>query len=336
MIARRNFMVAIAAAPLGFSVLCTAAKAAQFEFRISSDQPAQHPTVVHGREMWMAIERESGGRIHAQFFANNELGGQQSQLSQLRLGALNFIMGGAAVLPAISPATDILSLGFAFKNEDEALRVSDGPLGEYLRKEVVAKGVYPLRRIWNSGMRQITANSHPIRTPEDVNGFKIRVVESKISVDLFKLLGGSPTPLGISELYMALQTKIVDGEEAPLTTIETGRYYEVQKFLSVTNHSWSCTWALANSDTWKSIPSDLQDVIERNNAKYALIARRETIAFNAATATKLAGQGLATNVVDGTPFRAHLGPYYASWQSAFGSTAWSLLQNSISSKLGTA
>ena len=130
-----------------------------------------------------------------------------------------------------------------------------------------------------------------------------------------------------------MQTKVVDGQENPYAIIETSRLFEVQKYLSVTNHMWSGFWFLSNADFWKSLPPDIQAIIERNAAKYALSDRRDTELLNGSLADKLGRQGMAFNKADTASMRAKLGPFYAKWKGEFGTQAWTLLEASVG-KLG--
>ena len=227
------------------------ARAAQFDFKCGSQLPLEHPSSVRLTQMWAAIERESGGRLRTQFIPNSALGNDPAMLSQLRLGALQFLNTSPGNLGEVVGVADISNLGFAFKNLTEAARVMEGPLGAYLRDEAEAKGIHVFPPFWGSGMFQIGSNTHPIRTPEDLRNFKLKVV-GKISFDLFKTLGASPTPISIVELYSALQTKLVDGEAAPLGTIEASRLFEVNKYVSLTGHAYSGLWLLANPSVWAS------------------------------------------------------------------------------------
>lgn len=247
------------------------ARAAQFEFKCATSLGPDHPVNIRLTQMWAAIEQESGGRIHTQLFPNSELGSDNSTLTQLRAGAVAFFINNAGIIASVVPVSDILNLGFAFKDEEEALRVVDGPLGAYIHDQAAAKGLYLVRSIWNSGMYQLGSNVRPIRTPADVRDFKVRIVESHITLDLFKTMGASPLTISGGELYTALQTKVVDGESMPLAAIESLKLYEVSKYISLTNHQWSGLWLIANGDIWKSLPPDLQQIIERNNTKAAAL-----------------------------------------------------------------
>ena len=211
----------------------------------------------------------------------------------------------------------------------------DGSLGEYIRKDTLDKGIYPLRKAWNSGTRQLFSNPHPIRNADDLNGLKLRIQESKITVEFFRALGASPAPITMQEVYTSLQTKLVDGLESPAAIIESGKFYEVLKYMNLTNHSWSGFWLIVNGDTWKSLPPDLQAAIERNNTQYALLERKDTKTAQRNERPKARTTlGLTVEKVDVASFRVRLKDYYARWAATFGSTAWSLLQASTGSKLG--
>ena len=127
----------------------------------------------------------------------------------------------------------------------------------------------------------------------------------------------------------ALQDTLADGEETGLVGIEGFRYYEVQKYLSLTNHIWGGQWLSANLGIWSALAPDLQEIVKRNAVKYALLVRRDSYLMSGALTDKLRRQGLAVNVPDTTGMRARLGPYYAHWKSEFGSAAWGLLEASV-------
>jgi TRAP-type transport system periplasmic protein len=147
---------------------------------------------------------------------------------------------------------------------------------------------------------------------------------------MFKTLGAAPTPIAASEMYTALQTHVVDAQENPFTILETYRLFEVQKYVSVTNHMWSNFWLVANADAYKSLPPDLQTILRDAMNKYALTNRREMEISNASLAEKMGRvYRMQINQVDTAPFRAKLKPFYASERSDFGEAAWGLLEKSV-------
>ena len=286
------------------------------------------------REMCAAIDTETGGRLQIAVFPNNQLGGDTAMLTQLRSGALQMMTLDGGILSAVVPLAAIQSVGFAFKDSKQALAAFDGAVGAAVRSQIEAKGIHAFDNIWENGMRQITSSTKPIHTLADLGNFKIRTPAAKISLDLFTDLGASPTPINFSELYTALQTHVVDGQENPPANIMASRFYEVQKYLSLTAHQWSGYWLLMNGDAWKSLPGDIQTIVTKNARIGAQKQRTAVIAANIALIDVLKTKGLAVNDADRGPMRAQLGGFYKRWKGEFADTAWTLLENAAG-KLGS-
>ena len=328
---RRRFLGAAAlAASIGWY---SAAPAAEFELKYASSLTGDHPFNVRVRQMWKAVETESNGRVRTQMFLNSALGGDAAMLSQLRLGAIQFDSIYWGNLAPVVPAADIMTVGYVVKDDAEGIRIMDGPLGEYLREETLAKGLYALRSTWDVGMYQVGANSS-IRNPDDMRGLKIRIPAGKTTVDLFKALGASPTSLSLNETYSALQSKLVDGEALTLATIEISRFYEVNKYINLTNHGWAGLWLLANAEAWNRLPSEIRNLIERHAKAYSLMEQRDIKALNDSLADKFARRGLGVVRTDEAAFTARLASYYESSAASFGPKAWGLLETSAGRKLG--
>jgi TRAP-type transport system periplasmic protein len=330
---RRNFMVGSVCALATVGFINAPSLAAQFEFKCSANNALDHPITIRLTQMWKAIQEESGGRVHVQFFPNSQLGSDPATFAQLRLGAIQFSSATAALLSGVVPGADISFLGFAFKDPDEGLRVMNGSLGAYVRQEAEVRGIHVLRTSWDTGMIEISSGTHPIQTPDDMHAFKLRVVESRATVDLFKDLGAIPTPLSVNQIYTSLQSKLIDGCATTVVTFEASRWYEVQKYMSLTNHSWGQVLLIANGDAWKSLPSDLQELIERNHTKYAELEQRDAKISYTALIDKLTRQGITFNKVDQGPFRERLQSYYEFWAREYGARAWDLLERSLGHKL---
>ena len=305
------------------------ANAAQYEFKCATDLPTDHPTTVWQLQMWKAIERESGGRIHTLLFPNSQLGSDTAMVTQMRAGALPFLLANAGPFSAVVTSSAISTIGFLFKNSDDAVRVMSGKLGDYVRQDALSKGIFIFPHMWDSGMQHLTSGTHPIQSADDLRGFKVRVSNTRSLVDLFKTLGANPSPLDVSEVYTALQTKLIDGEGGGLAAMEGLRWFEVQKYLSLTYHAFGAFWFVANNDVWKGLPRDVQEIIERNAAKYVALEHRDMTAVDLAVLNKLGRQGLTINRTDQASFRARLKPYYETWAQTFGPTAWGLLEESV-------
>lgn len=330
---RRSFSAGAAGAFASIAMVRSRAKAAQFTYKYGSNVDVSHPLNVRMTEMWTAVKRETGGRLEIQIFPNNQLGGDTAMLSQLRSGALQFFTLDGGILQSVVPVAAIQAVGFAFKNSADAFQGFDGPLGDYVRNEIKAKGIWVFDKMWDNGMRDITSSKGAIRSAEDLANFKIRTPPGKLWVDLFKAFGASPSPLNFNEVYTALQTKVFDGQENPPAIIQVARLYEVQKYLSITNHMWSAWHFLGNMEAWNALPPDIQGVIERNSAKYALLQRGDVQRLNDTLVDKLRREGMAVNSTDVSRFRTRLGDFYKEYHGIFGDSAWSLLERT-SGKLG--
>jgi tripartite ATP-independent transporter DctP family solute receptor len=327
-ISRGRFVAATGAALASIAVIKSPARAAQWSYKYASNVSVDHPLNVRMRECWNAVSKETKGRLDVQIFPNNQLGGDTQALQQLRSGALQFFTLDGGILQSVVPVAAIQGVGFAFKDSGEAFRALDGPLGDHVRDAIRGAGLYVHPKMWENGMRQITSGVRPIRNAGDLSGFKIRTPPGELWVDLFRSLGAAPAPLNFNEVYTALQTKVFDGQENPYAIIDTARLYEVQKYLSVTNHMWSAYHFLGNQEAWNALPRDVQGTVERNLTKYALLQRRDTLLRNESLSEKLARRGMTINRADTSGFRTKLSSsgFYTKWAGKFGPQAWALLE----------
>lgn len=315
------------------AILRSPAAAQTFQYKFAHNLPVNSALHVRLVQMWQAVKRETHGRLSVQTYPNNQLGGDTSMLQQLRAGSIQFFTLAGGILATVVPVAAIESIGFAFKTSKDAQRAMDGALGAYVRKEIEARGLYVFPTILESGMRQMTTSTKPIRTVEDLGGLKVRTPPGPLWVDLFKALGAAPTPINFAELYPALQTHLVDATELPLVTIDFSRIYEAQKYLSITNHMWSGYWLLGNPEAWKALPPDIQAIVLRNSAKYILMQRRDVELLNESLVDKFRRTGMKVNTAETQGFRARLGAFYEHWKTELGPTAWSLLEQ-YAGKLG--
>jgi TRAP-type C4-dicarboxylate transport system substrate-binding protein len=157
---------------------------------------------------------------------------------------------------------------------------------------------------------------------------KIRVSPGKIRIDTFQSLGASPTPIALSDLYTSLQTHVVDAQENPLILIDQQKFYEVQKYVSLSEHIWSGYWTLFNQDVWNSLGGSFQAIITREMSAATVLARNDMVNLNAAVQDQLTRRGMKFNTVDKPSFKAKLSAanYYQRWQAEFGPTAWAALE----------
>jgi tripartite ATP-independent transporter DctP family solute receptor len=185
--------------------------------------------------------------------------------------------------------------------------------------------------MWDNGFRQTTTSGKAIESAKDLAGLKIRVPVSPLSISMFKGLGASPTSLQFSEVYSALQTKIVDAQENPLPIIQVAKLYEVQKFCSLTNHIWDGFWFIGNGRAWNRLPKDLQAIAARAINEAGVKQREDIKKLNDSVQADLAAKGLTFNRPAADSFRAQLrqAGFYAEWRDKFGAEPWGLLEAAV-------
>jgi tripartite ATP-independent transporter DctP family solute receptor len=185
-----------------------------------------------------------------------------------------------------------------------------------------------MEQAWDNGFRQMTSSTQPIKTPDDLKGFKIRVPPSPLWTSMFKAFDAAPTSINFSEVYSALQTKVVEGQENPLAVIFFAKLYEVQKYLSVTNHMWDGFWFLANGKAWNGLPADLREVIAKSLNQSAIDQRADIKKANDTLQADLTSKGMEFIKVDPAPFRAKLqsAGFYKEWRGKYGDEAWAVLE----------
>jgi tripartite ATP-independent transporter DctP family solute receptor len=266
-------------------------------------------------------------------FPNNQLGSDTDMLSQLRSGALEFFTLSGLILSTLVPVASINGVGFAFKDYGQVWPTMDGALGTLVRGEIAKRGLYAFAKMYDNGYREITSSTKPIKTPEDLSGFKIRVPASPLWTSMFKAFGASPTTINFNEVYTALQTKVVDGQENPLSLIDTAKLYEVQKYVAITNHMWDGFWFLANKKAFEAMPANLREVVEAEFNTSAVDERNDLAKMNETVATTLKGKGLQFVDTDAAAFRAALkkAGFYNEWKGKFGAEAWGTLEKAVGS-----
>ena len=327
-VTRQGFVISGAAAFATIGMI-TPARAAQFELKYGHDLPAEHPINVRSVEAFARIKKATNGQVEIKSFPTSQLGSDPAMISQLRSGAVESLAMPGAFLNAIAPLASIENLAYAYPTRDAVFRAMDGDLGKVIRDDIQAKGgMVVLDKIWENGFRNITTSTKPIRTVADLAGLKIRVSPGKIRVDTFQSLGAAPTPISLSELYTALQTHVIDAQENPLLLIDQQKFYEVQKYVSMSEHIWSGYWTLFNPDVWKKLGKTNQDIISREMGAAALAARNDNVNLNKSVRDKLTRRGMLFNDVDKNSFKAKLvaANYYQRWKAEFGPTAWAALE----------
>jgi tripartite ATP-independent transporter DctP family solute receptor len=235
----------------------------------------------------------------------------------------------------MAPISAVTAVGFAFSHYDQVWNAVDGKLGDRIRADFAKVGFHTFKKMWDNGFRQTTTSNKPINSAEDLFGLKIRVPVSPMGISMFKSLGASPTSLQFSEVYPALQTKIVDAQENPLAIVQTAKLYEVQKYCSKTNHSWDGYHFVFNGRSWDALPDDLKVIIERAFNEAGMLQREDVAKLNGTLEADLAAKGMVLNKTAPDSFREQLqkSGFYKEWKTKFGDETWALLEESAGKPL---
>jgi TRAP-type transport system periplasmic protein len=327
---RRSFIAAATALPL-FSIVSSRASAAEFRLKFATGQDPSHPVNKRAQEAIDRIKSATDGRVEINLFPANQLGSDTDLISQLRFGAVDYLNIAGVVLATFIPHAGMANTGFAFPTYDVVWKAMDGEFGAYIKSEIEAAGVLLACKAWNNGFRQLTSTTREIRTPDDLRGFKMRVPAAPILTSLFQALGAGPTPINFNELYSALQTRIVEGEENPLLIVSTAKLYEVQKYCSLTDHVWDPYLILANRRSFARLPPDIQAIVTRELDKAADDERADTMALSQSLRADLTAKGMQFVEVDKPAFRAQLAKatFYKNWREKFGEKGWALLEAAV-------
>jgi tripartite ATP-independent transporter DctP family solute receptor len=301
---------------------------AEFTYKYANNLPLTHPMNIRAKEMVEAILKETNGRVEIRIFPSSQLGSDTDTLSQVRSGGVEFFTLSGLILATLVPGASITGIGFAFGNYADVWKALDGELGAHVRKEITKANLVVMDNIWDNGFRQITSSTKPIQNANDLKGFKIRVPVSPLWTSMFKAFDSAPASINFNEVYSALQTKIVDGQENPLALIDTAKLNEVQKFCSLTNHMWDGFWFLANRRAWERLPENLRGIVAKNINAAALKERADIAAMNVTLQKGLTDKGMIFNQTTPDSFRDRLrtGGFYAEWKTKLGNEAWSVLE----------
>jgi len=329
----RRQMLAGSAVAAAYVITGGRASAAEFNWKFGFPVPDTHPAAVHAKAASEKILEASSGRVSINIFPNSQLGTSPEMLSQVRSGALEMMLASSvADMQGFVPQASISGLGYLFKDYSQIWAALDGPLGEKIKEEIRKPGdVFVFDRIWDSGYRQVTNNARAINVPDDMKGMKLRVPQSALWTSLFESLGTTPTGIPFAEVYSALQTGIVDGQENPLAIINSAKLYEVQKYCSLTNHMWDGWWLIANKATVERLPEDLRAIVSQHLQEAALGERDEIRKLNETAQAEIASKGMQFNTPDFEAFRGRLveADFYKQWSTKFDAGLWDTLEGVV-------
>ncbi len=276
-------------------VLAGPALAKTYSIKLAYVVPETQSTHLAAAEAFKPyVEKASEGRIKVELYPNGQLGGDRQAIEAVQLGTVHMTIPAAAVLSGFEPRFQVFDLPFVFKSKEAAYRALDGELGDRLSSLLIPLGMRNLAFAEN-GFRHAPNHRAPVTRPEDLAGFKIRTMENPVHMATFKALGANPTPISFGELYTALQQKVVDAQENPIPLVYTSKFYEVQKYYSLTGHVYAATVVLINDAFFTSLPEDLQKILVEGAVRYRTYQRELSQKQDEEMIAKLREAGMEVN-----------------------------------------
>lgn len=256
--------------------------------------------------------QEKLGEAHkVEFYADGQLGDEKELMQKLRLGTVDFTLI-SSIMTNVAPEFAVFDMPFLVQDRAH-LKAIDAEIVQTTLAEKAQSAGLKVLSTWENGFRQITNSTHPVNTPADLAGLKIRTPSSEWRVAMFKEWGANPTPMAFSEVFVALQTGTMDGQENPLTNITGANFQEVQKYLSLTGHVYSPTYLTSGMQTWSDLPTDVQAAVTEVAATVQDWSLNEGETADNELVDKVKAAGMEVNVADKAAFIAASAPIYAAF-----------------------
>ena len=298
------------------------------EFKFATQNPKGHPLVTGMEKFAEIVAAKSGGKMKVNLFPGGVLGSDQANVSAVQGGTLDMVVLNSGILASQVKAFGIYDFPFMFANPKEADAVVDGPFGTMMHDKLPAQGIVGLA-YWELGFRDITNSKRPITKVDDIAGLKLRVIPNAINVDWVKALGANPTPLAFPEVYAALDQKAIDGQENPPTVISANKFYEVQKYIVLSNHQYNPQSLIFSKKVWDTLSAASQKILsdaaveagkyQRQVSRDAAGTALENLKKNGMEVTELSAAELAK-------FREAMRPVIAKHSEIVGADTVSALQ----------
>lgn len=216
---------------------------------------ADHPAVQMIERVAKRVAEKTQGRIAIQAYPSSQLGSSKDQIEAVALGTQQMVTEGAANFGQWVPSISVIEAPYVWRDAAHLAKVMSGPVGQELNRQLIEKRGMRILGTTYYGVRQLTTTKKPVRTVADMKEFKLRVPENEVFLAMARAWGAKPTPMTFSELYLALRQNVVDGQENPLPTIESGKFHEVQKYLVLTGHILTPRLVVINEKFWQGLPA---------------------------------------------------------------------------------
>ncbi|HZT25566.1 MAG TPA: TRAP transporter substrate-binding protein [Pseudolabrys sp.] len=248
-----------------------------------------------------------GDKAKVVVYGSSQLGGDSELMKKLKLGTVDLALP-STVMSSQIPIFGLFEMPYLVKDRDQMAKIRDQIVVPTM-VPVADKAGYHIIAVWENGFRQITNNKHPINVPADLQGIKLRVPGGTWRVKMFKAYGANPSPLAFSEVFVALQTGVMDGEENPLAQIYPARFYEVQKYLSMTGHVYTPAYVTAGA-SWAKLPPDVQKILKDTAVEMEPVVYKMAADLDESLFKKLKDTGMQINNADKEAFIKASKPIY--------------------------
>ena len=255
---------------------------------------------ISAEEFAKRANAKLGDKAKVVVFGSSQLGGDKEMLQKLKLGTLDFALP-STVMSTESDWFGVFEMPYLVKDREHMKRIEKEIFWSKLAPTVEAKGLHVLA-VWENGVRHITNSKRPIRVPEDLRGIKLRVPEGKWRLRMFQAYGANPSPMKLSEVFVALQTGVMDGEENPLTQIYSSKFQEVQKYLSLSGHVYTPAYVATGKKRWESLPADVRKILEDTAKETQAFVYTSAAKFDDELLDKIKAAGVQVNEVDKNAF----------------------------------
>lgn len=297
---------------LSFVSIFSTTASAEVVLRLSHNAAAGNPKDLASRKFAELVEKYSEGRVKITVGGNAQFGDDAESLTNMRLGTLDLSTNSQGATSNVIKEIALVGLPFLFKNSQHAYEVVDGVVGEELNKFADQKGLV-LLALWDNGFRHLSNNVRPVVKPADMKGIKVRTPPDPMTLDIMRSLGANPAPLAFSELYIALQQGVFDGQENPLMNIYSSKLYEVQKYISLTGHKYETTPLLASKVVWKKISDEDKEAIRKAAKEAGEYNRSLSLNSDKELSAALEQHGVAINEVEKEKFVDATKEVYTKW-----------------------
>ena len=295
---RRN-VIAQAALIVAGTLFAASSAMAQFSERnikITNGVNEDHPVGAGVKKMQEVLAAKSGGKMKMSAFWGGSAGGDLQATQALRAGTQEMVVSSSSPLVGIVKELGAFDLPFLFANEKEADAVLDGPAGAFFNKKLEEAGLVNLA-YWENGFRNLTNSKRAVTKVEDFDGVKVRVMQNNIFLDTFKTLGTNAVPMAFGEVFTALETKTIDGQENPFVTINTSKFFEVQKYLSVTRHAYTPFLVMYSKKMFDGLSKDEQAALREAAIEGQKVQRATIRAQDGKALADLKTKGMQVNEI---------------------------------------